>query len=292
MSIKSTLFLGLAALSAMTEAAPFKRASAGKRGLAFPKQNNGVAGSTYTHAFKGKDQITWMYDWEAVIDGTPISGLEYVPLLHSNQDWCTSGWSNNVANAQKNYDVSHVLSFNEPDQCGYVQATSLFHITALKLTNISGGGSCMSVSDAVTAHKKYIQPLAGKLKIGSPAVTNGDGEAKGINWLKSFMSGCSDCQIDFVVAHYYAWDKAEDFKNYLIKFHKTFNKPVWVTEFGVTEGNAPAFLKEVMPWMDKQDWIERYAWHMAAPTTGEGGLKFLLNESGSGLNEVGTAFAS
>ena len=120
MSIKSTLFMGLAALGAFTDAAPTKRASAGKRGIAFPKQNNGVAGSQYTKLFKGHDQITWMYDWEAVIDGTPVDGLEYVPLLHSNQDWCTSGWATNVANAQKNYKVSHVLSFNEPDQCGYV----------------------------------------------------------------------------------------------------------------------------------------------------------------------------
>lgn len=120
MSIKSTLFMGLAALGAFTDAAPTKRASAGKRGIAVPKQNNGVAGSQYTKLFKGHDQITWMYDWEAVIDGTPVEGLEYVPLLHSNQEWCTSGWANNVANAKKNYKVSHVLSFNEPDQCGYV----------------------------------------------------------------------------------------------------------------------------------------------------------------------------
>ncbi|KAF1359544.1 hypothetical protein EJ07DRAFT_178611 [Lizonia empirigonia] len=273
MSIKSTLFLGLAALSAMTEAAPTKRASAGKRGLAFPKQNNGVAGSTYTQLFKNYDQITWMYDWEAVIDGTPVSGLEYVPLLHSNQDWCTAGWTTNVANAQKNYKVSNILSFNEPDQCG-------------------DGGTCMSVSDAVTAHKQYIQPLSGSLRIGSPAVTNGAEANKGINWLKSFMSGCSDCKIDFVVAHYYAGDKAEDFKTYMTNFHKTFNKPVWITEFGVTEGDAPAFLKEILPWMDAQDWIERYAWHMAAPTTNEGGLKFLLNEAGTALNDVGAAFAS
>ncbi|KAJ4325820.1 hypothetical protein N0V94_000381 [Neodidymelliopsis sp. IMI 364377] len=276
MSIKSTLFLSLAALTVVTEAAPTKRASAGKRGLAFPKQNNGVAGSTYTQMFKNYDQITWMYDWEAVIDGTPISGLEYVPLLHSNQDWCTSGWATNVAAAQKNYKVSHVLSFNEPDQCG-------------------GGGSCMSVDDAVKAHKKHIQPLASTLKVGSPAVTNGASEGsqvKGMDWLKSFMSGCSDCKIDFVTAHWYSWDKADDFKKYMTNFHETFNKPVWITEFGVTEGDAPTFLKEILPWMDKQDWIERYAWHMAAPTTNEGGLKFLINEAGDALNEVGQAFAS
>lgn len=150
----------------------------------------------------------------------------------------------------------------------------------------------MSVSDAVIAHKKYIQPLSGSLKVGSPAVTNGDGADKGINWLKSFMSSCSDCKIDFVTAHYYAWDHAEDFKTYMTNFHKTFNKPVWITEFGVNEGDAPAFIKEVLPWMDAQDWIERYAWHMAAPTTGDAGLKFLLNEAGTALNDVGTAFAS
>jgi hypothetical protein len=156
----------------------------------------------------------------------------------------------------------------------------------------SGGGSCMSVSDAITAHKKYIQPLASTLKIGSPAVTNGNDADKGINWLKSFMSGCSDCKIDFVNAHWYSWDKPEDFKKYMTTFHETFNKPLWITEFGVTEGNAEQFLKEILPWMDQTEWIERYAWHMAAPTTNEGGMTFLLNEAGNALNSVGQAFAS
>ena len=67
--------------------------------------------------------------------GTPVSGLDYVPLLHSNEDWCTSGWSTNVANAQKNYKVTHVLSFNEPDQCGYVHLTPYHHI--IHIANMS-----------------------------------------------------------------------------------------------------------------------------------------------------------
>jgi hypothetical protein len=114
---KSALLLALAGLSTFIEATPLKPRGGGKRGLAFPKQNNGVAGSQYTHAFSNAPKVTWMYDWEAVIDGTPIN-LEYVPLLHSNQQWCTEGWFTNVANAQKQYKVSHVLSFNEPDQVG------------------------------------------------------------------------------------------------------------------------------------------------------------------------------
>jgi hypothetical protein len=268
--LTSTFLLALAGLSAMTEASPLKARGGGKRGLAFPKQNNGVAGSQYTHHFSGASKVTWMYDWEAVIDGEAVN-LEYVPLLHSNENWCLEGWFDNVAAAQKKYKVSSILSFNEPDQVG-------------------GGGSNINVATAVAAHKKYIQPLAKQgLRIGSPSVTNADAAGKGIDYLKQFIKGCDGCQIDFVVAHYYAWDHAEDFKAYLQKFHTTFNKPVWVTEFGVTQGNADEFLKQVLPWLDAQPWIERYAYHMVAPTTD---IKYLISADGKGLSSTGQVYAS
>lgn len=272
--VQASLLFALAAFSGFMEASPIRRSSSGKRGLAFPKQFNGQAGSQYTHAFDGQSSISWMYNWEAVIDGEPIKNVEYVPLLHSNQQWCTEGWTQNVANARSKYDVKYVLSFNEPDQVG-------------------GGGSNMPVDQAIAAHKQYIQPLASQgLKIGSPAVTNGADANKGINYLKQFMDGCSDCQIDFVVAHYYAWANVQDFKNYLTKFHETFNKPVWVTEFGVNpgEGDADAFLKEVLPWLDQTEWIQRYAYHMTAPDVD--GKSYLVNADGNGLTAFGRTYAS
>ena len=117
--LTSTFILALAGLSTMIEASPLKpRGGSGKRGLAFPKQHNGVAGSQYTRHFAGASKVTWMYDWEAVIDGQAVSGLEYVPLLHSNESWCADGWFANVAAAQQKYKVTSVLSFNEPDQVG------------------------------------------------------------------------------------------------------------------------------------------------------------------------------
>jgi hypothetical protein len=151
----------------------------------------------------------------------------------------------------------------------------------------------MSVGDAVAAHKKYMQPLAGSgLKIGSPAVTNAGEPNKGIDYLKQFMSGCSDCQVDFVVAHYYAWDNVDDFKNYLTKFHDTFKKPVWLTEFGINpgQGDADAFLKKVLPWLDQTEWIQRYAYHMAAPDVE--GKSYLVNTAGNGLTPAGTTYAT
>lgn len=115
----TSLLLALAAFTGVMDASPIRpRASSGKAGLAFPKQFNNQAGSQWTKHFAGSSKITWMYDWEAVIDGQVGSNWEYVPLLHSNQDWCVSGWTENVANARKNYNVKNILSFNEPDQVG------------------------------------------------------------------------------------------------------------------------------------------------------------------------------
>jgi hypothetical protein len=93
----------------------------GKRGLAFGKSANDPVnrkrpGAEYTQYFNGYSQITWMYDWEGIIDGHAID-LEYVPMLHDDQDMFTSAWADAVAFARQNYRTKHILSFNEPDQC-------------------------------------------------------------------------------------------------------------------------------------------------------------------------------
>ena len=43
--------------------------------------------------------------------------------------------------------------------------------------------------------------------------------------------------------------------------HTQTGKPLWITEFMLqdSEANQITFLEAVMPWMDQQDWIERYA---------------------------------
>ncbi|KAF2831405.1 hypothetical protein CC86DRAFT_138871 [Ophiobolus disseminans] len=271
--VQTSVLLALAAFTGLMEASPISRRSgSGKRGLAFPKQFKGQAGSQWTKYF-ANSQVSWMYDWEAVIDGEAVAGVEYVPLLHSNQDWCTSGWASNVAAARQKYTVENILSFNEPDQVG-------------------GGGSNVPVDQAVIAHQKYIQPLASQgLKIGSPAVTNGGEDHKGISYLKNFMAACQGCQFDFVVAHWYGTANADEFISYLKRFHDTFQKPVWVTEFGVNpgQGDANAFLKAVLPFLDSTEWIHRYAYHMAAPDTD--GKSYLVNSAGNGLSATGVTYA-
>jgi hypothetical protein len=93
-----------------------------KRGLAFAKGadnslNRGKPGADYTHLFTGYSNITWMYDWEGVIDGS-AANLEYVPMLHDDREIFTTGWADAVNAARIKHRTQHILSFNEPDQCG------------------------------------------------------------------------------------------------------------------------------------------------------------------------------
>lgn len=86
---------------------------------------------------------------------------------------------------------NHVIGFNEPDLNG------------------------LSPAQAAAAWQKYVQPYAGKVKLGAPAVTNG-GAPLGLTWLSQFMTACSNCTIDFVPFHWYCgYDLIEYFTEYI-----------------------------------------------------------------------------
>lgn len=106
-------------------------------------------------------------------------------MLWSAASDLTNIWSSNVQHAITTYGSDAVLAFNEPDLCCW-----------------SCGNSCMNVSAAVSAYKQYIQPLAGKVKLGAPAVTNAVGDGVGISYLEYFMGNCTGCQVDFVPLHW------------------------------------------------------------------------------------------
>jgi hypothetical protein len=106
---------------------------------------------------------------------------------------------------------NHLLSFNEPDACGYGQA-------------------CMNPQDAANAYIEYMNPFYGDAYLGAPAVTNGP---SGIPWLADFFDACAGrCLIDFVPIHWYAnSDNIEYFKYYLALAHwAARGLDIWVTE--------------------------------------------------------------
>jgi len=243
--------------------------NSGKRGLAYNLAKYTGQFSQPGHSSK----VSWAYNWYSTrytpwLDGSDTSSfnphLRYIPMLLSLASDLVGVWDANISPTagRGNPKTDAILSFNEPDNC---------------IGN--SGGTCMSVSTAVSGYRKYVAKFGGKAKLGSPAVTNGPG---GLPWLTKFLSECSGCQVDFVVAHFYA-DASDGvfdyFKSYIQQFHAKTQKPVWVTEFalnnGATDQQRQDFLKAAMKFMDQATYVHRYAYFWDAPgslVNGDGSL--------------------
>ena len=190
------------------------------------------------------------------------SRIEYVPKLWGLGDHIQN-WESNAEKAILS-GTAHLLAFNEPDVDSQANLT---------------------VPAAVAGYLDYMQPFSGKVELGSPAITNGGGNM-GLGWLKNFLSRCSSCTIDFVAIHWYNGGDAGAFKDYVVQAHEDGGyRPVWITEFQGpgSEEEEITFLEEVLPWLDSQDYVHRYAYFMAS----EGSLI-----SGRVLSRVGETFAS
>ncbi|KAK4941289.1 hypothetical protein LTR28_008927, partial [Elasticomyces elasticus] len=207
-----------------------------KRGVVY---NN----AALTDGFVGSPFISWAYNWASTTSGLS-STFEFVPLLWGNATWFTNTWSADASKAIAG-GAKNLMSFNEPDLS--TQAN-------------------MSPKDAATAFMKYMMPFSRQARLGSPAVTNGGG-AMGLNWLSAFLGECSSCNISFVPIHWY--DSATNiayFKEHITNASTITGKPIWLTEFGAsgTDAQISTFLQEVMPWMDKSPFVERYSYFMVA----------------------------
>ncbi|TEY60138.1 hypothetical protein BOTCAL_0185g00010 [Botryotinia calthae] len=246
------------AAAASSSSSSSSSSSGGKRGVAYNTAD-------YVKQFTGSSKVAWAYNWGSSSDGLSASGIEYVPLLWGLKSTFTGAWSAAASSAISS-GSTHLMSFNEPDLS--TQAN-------------------IGASDAAAGYKTYMQPFAGKAKLGAPAVTNG-ASPMGLTWLKSFLSSCSDCTIDFVCIHWY--DSASNvayFKQYVQDAYTAGgNRPLWITEFqasGSTD-EQNAFMKEVLPWLDASTMVDRNAWFMA--DTAAGGLM----SSTSALSTLGNTF--
>lgn len=236
---------------------------AGKRGLAY----NSAA---LTNAFAGTS-MSWAYNWAPIPDGVLDSAIEFVPMLWGPKT--LSGWETGLKSSLA-AGAKHILSFNEPDLDAQAN---------------------MDSATAAAAHIKYVNPYAGQARIGSPAITNGGPsggtDGMGLGWLQNFFQKCGgNCKVDFVAFHWYdSADNVAYFKKHVqdvIVLAKANGVPkVWLTEFAASgsDEQVAKFLAEVLPWMDSNDAIERYAYFMCS----EGELV-----SGNSLSAVGKAYAA
>ncbi|TGZ85672.1 glycoside hydrolase [Ascodesmis nigricans] len=222
---------------------------AGKRGIAYedPAQ---------ARAFDSP-AIGWSYNWNArpppsiSVQGVGISLTSlgsFVPMCWGERSFAT--WHQDAEWAIRNGATSF-LGFNEPDHAEQAH---------------------LSPAKAAEYWMKYLQPYAGRVRLGSPATTNSNQPGQGIVWMKEFLSICAKlgCTMDFLAVHWYNTDpvgSAERFKEYVAEIsHLAGGKSVWITEFGVwgaSDAVQAEWLEEVMPWLDSNPTVERYAYFAA-----------------------------
>ncbi|KAL1297602.1 hypothetical protein AAFC00_006164 [Neodothiora populina] len=242
----------------------------GKRGLCY---NDPQLTQFFAHAGQ-QSRVRWAYNWylsESSKAFNPV--LEYVPMLFNNDSSLLSQWPA-AAKTAISKGATALMSMNEPDWC-------------------VSGSACMSVKDTVATYKKYMMPFAGKANLGAPAVTNA-GSPYGLTYLQQFMDQCTGCRIDFINLHWYSnkYAGAAYFESYINSARKiSRGKPIWITEFGLdnsypyTDAELQSFLQTVMPWMDQQSDIARYAYFMDSKG-------ILISSDGTSLSGTGAVFNS
>ena len=235
--------------------------SPSKRGMAY---NSASLANTFGSKCA---KCGWAYNWDSTSYGLN-SKYSFVPMLWSDAADHTNQWNTNVNNEIAK-GAKAILSFNEPDNAGQARMTPEY---------------------AAKAHAKWMNPFAGRVLIGAPAVTNSGSVNEGLDWLKKFFTACNaqagGCKVDFCPIHWYSdaqW--ASTLLTQLASAHTICgNRPIWLTEFAPTGGDKVSFLNSYLPQLDKLSYLEAYSYFMVA--TGN-----LMTDSNN-LSNFGNVYAT
>lgn len=182
-------------------------------------------------------------------------GTNFIPMMHKPSDSTAAAWLANVDTAVKAGSTA-VMGFNEPDYSGQA--------------NLTPEAAC-------TAWTEYMNPIASShsdVTIIGPSVTNGAAPL-GLDWLSRFHTACPGAVVHATNIHFYdipSDDTITRFKTQIETAAAEYNKPVWVTEFGLNSGSATdaqaaSFLKQAMEYMDGSDLVQGYSYFMVADGT-------------------------
>ncbi len=215
----------------------------------------------------------WLYSWGyAIPEGLP-QGMEFIPMIRSKsvQAQRIAG----VAEQSKHHGITELLGLNEPDTKNQDDITVAQALDAWPALMKSG------------------------MRLGSPGCVHPDKE-----WMIEFMAGVKQrkLKVDFVCVHSYGGPSAEGLIKRLEKIHQMFERPIWITEFAVGDWEAKSveqnrhqpdavlrFMEKVIPMLNKLDFVERYAWFPAKPTSIPLGTSALFDAEGA-LTRLGECY--
>ncbi|KAH7309265.1 glycosyl hydrolase catalytic core-domain-containing protein [Rhexocercosporidium sp. MPI-PUGE-AT-0058] len=219
-----------------------------KRGLVSVGTNNPQDEGIFV---KPNNGLTWYYNYgispTTAYVNISQSDIEFVPMLWGVSNITGSSFLKNITTMiGKGRNISHVLSFNEPD------------------VNFTAKGSQVSPDAAAASWILNFDPLRKMgIKVGAPVVYANE---TGFAWLDKFHAACekrkSNCTADFMNIHVFGNVSVID--KYITTYKKKYpGIPLWITEFALdyspvlaTEAN----FNQTIALFDNDTAIERYSY--------------------------------
>ncbi len=229
-----------------------------KKGACFTTKN--AAWSSKVSALN----VYWHYSWGVDANMKEPDSVRFVPMIWGK--WSVEKSLLIVDSLAKVGKVKHLLGFNEPD--GKEQAN-------------------MTVDESLAF---WPQLMKVNLPLGSPACVHADND-----WMKGFMAKAAEkgYRVDFICVHWYGGANSQSLLDHLKLIHNLYNRPIWLTEFApadwsatspatskVTKAMALTFMQQILPALEKMDYVERYSWFSADPGSAALGNSALFDTAG------------
>ena len=218
---------------------------------------------------------SWYYSWGSAYTVTTSPG--FIPMVWSANALLEKDALGDVARQLPQTRTKHLLAFNEPDHSGQAN---------------------MPVNEAIR-----LWPLLQStgLRLGSPTTVDVRSP-----WLAQFMTRArrANLRVDFMTMHAYTSPDAENFLEKVRYLHRTYGRPVWVTEFAVADWSATPtrpspyttretghFMQAAVAGLRAMPFVERFAWKTREPTDPAMGPSALYRTNGE-LTSIGRLYAS
>ncbi len=218
----------------------------------------------------------WFYNWNRNLNSS--FAVEYVPM-----SWGAGGANDDadIALYQSKYKATHVLGFNESDNCN----------------GQSGQYNNLCQVDVAVGYYRNL------MKTGLRLVSPSGRENAPFGWLKDFYDKANeeDVRIDVIGVHWYDWGSNpqnspnanpnavfQRFVTYLQNVYDLYGLPIWITEFNANPNRTGAvnfqFMQLALPYLESLDYVERYVWF--EPNSGVADYY----DSNTNLTNVGTLY--
>ena len=254
----------------------------GKKGICFTLRQKNKNGSWEKNIPKIQAiRPYWNYSWDTELIEQQPTNISFTPMVWGawEEDKLQERLNKHIVPKIKSGDVHQVLGFNEPDKLDQAN---------------------MPYTEALT-YWPTLEALG--VPLCSPSCANSlsdvDYSTQGVRgtWMRDFMKTADTrgYRIDYIGVHWYGGPSPTAFKQRMIDIYKTYGKrPLLITEFAladwgaktqdensVSEEDVLTFMKNVLPWMEQQNWIAGYAWFSFEIDDPNGSSSALFDGSGN-----------